>query len=282
MEARRKPVLVPESATPNLDAAQRYAARGTPLVGDMADLEIGEQEEVATQRVVAAEVQPHLRVYVDDYARNLDVAYRAMQDPDNFDRGQALGGIMQALTNDIDQIPADYDGPLRQEMVDLYTKYATKAKLATMTDAEGVAILDHDTKLFPGVKTALARFRTEHKPKEAVPPPSVAGSGRRVPAGYHRMPDGTIMADRDHMQGEGIDRHLQATLSTMNAMSRQGRRLHAAEMTAAVQNMRGAPLAAQYVRPIDAVDASYMAEVEHSLLRHRKLKRRGMRKSVVR
>eukprot|EP01046_Picozoa_sp_COSAG06_P114011 COSAG06_NODE_60791_length_268_cov_2.100000_1_plen_73_part_01 len=73
MEARRKPVLVPESATPNLDAAQRYAARGTPLVGDMADLEIGQQEDVATQRVVAAEVQPHLRVYVDDYARNLDV-----------------------------------------------------------------------------------------------------------------------------------------------------------------------------------------------------------------
>ena len=165
-------------------------------------------------------------------------------------------------------------------MVDLYTQYATKAKLATMTDAEGVAELDRDTELFPGVKTALARFRTEDKPKEAVPPPNVAGSGRRVPAGYHRMPDGTIMADRDHMQGEGIDRHLQATLSTMNAMSRRGRRLHAAEMTAAVQNMRGAPLAAQYVRPVDAVDASYMASVEHSLLRNRKLKRRGMRKSV--
>ena len=258
MEATRKPALVPESATPNLDAAQRYAARGTPLVGDMADLEIGEQEEVATQRVVAAEVQPHLRVYVDDYARNLDVAYRAMQDPDNFDRGRALGGIMQALTNDIDQIPADYDGPLRQEMVDLYTKYATKAKLATMTDAEGVAELDRDTELFPGVKTALARFRTEDKPKEAVPPPSVAQTG------------------------EGIDRHLQATLATMSAMSRRGRRLHAAEMSAAVQNMRGAPLAAQYVRPIDAVDASYMAEVEHSLLRNHKLKWRGMRKSVVR
>jgi hypothetical protein len=258
MEARRKPVLVPESATPNLDAAQRYAARGTPLVGDMADLEIGQQEDVATQRVAAAEVQPHLRGYLDNYARNLDVAYRAMQDPDNFDRGQALGGIMQNLTNDIDQIPADYDGPLRQEMVDLYTQYATKAKLATMTDADGVAELERDTKLFPGVKTALARFRTEHKPKEAVPPPSVAQTG------------------------EGIDRHLQATLATMSAMSRQGRRLHAAEMSAAVQNMRGAPLAAQYVRPIDAVDASYMAEVEHSLLRNRKLKRRGMRKSVVR
>jgi hypothetical protein len=191
MEARRKPVLVPESATPNLDAAQRYAARGTPLVGDMADLEIGQQEDVATQRVVAAEVQPHLRVYVDDYARNLDVAYRAMQDPDNFDRGRALGEIMQNLTNDIAQIPADYDGPLRQEMVGLYTKYATKAKLATMTDADGVAELERDTKLFPGVKTALARFRTEHKPKEAVPPPSVAQTG------------------------EGIDRHLQATLATI-------------------------------------------------------------------
>eukprot|EP01046_Picozoa_sp_COSAG06_P098085 COSAG06_NODE_44181_length_365_cov_1.424812_1_plen_62_part_10 len=35
-------------------AAQRYAARGTPLVGDMADLEIGQQEDVATQRVAAA------------------------------------------------------------------------------------------------------------------------------------------------------------------------------------------------------------------------------------
>ena len=73
---------------------------------------------------------------------------------------------------------------------------------------------------------------------------------------------------------------VEATLATMNAMSQRGRRLHAAEMTAAVQNMRGAPLAAQYVRPIDAVDASYMASVEHSLLRNRKLKRRGMRKSV--
>ena len=111
MEATRKPVLIPESATPNLDAAQRYAASGTQLVGDMADLEIGQQEEEATRRVVAAEVQPHLRGYLDDYARNLDVAYRAMQDPDNFDRGRALGGIMQNLTNDIAQIPADYDGP---------------------------------------------------------------------------------------------------------------------------------------------------------------------------
>ena len=65
----------------------------------------------------------------------------------------------------------------------------------------------------------------------------------------------------------------------MNAMSDRSRRLYPAEMSAAVQNMRGAPLAARYVQPRDAADADYMAAVEHELLRTRQLKRRGMRKS---
>ena len=79
--------------------------------------------------------------------------------------------------------------------------------------------------------------------------------------------------------GEGVDRHLEGVLSTMNAMSDRSRRLYPAEMSAAVQNMRGAPLAASYVQPRDAADADYMAAVEHELLRTRQLKRRGMRKS---
>ena len=37
--------------------------------------------------------------------------------------------------------------------------------------------------------------------------------------------------------GEGIDRHLEGVLSTMNAMSDRTRRLYPAEMSAAVQNM---------------------------------------------
>ena len=82
-----------------------------------------------------------------------------------------------------------------------------------------------------------------------------------------------------NQSGDGIDRHLQGVLSTMNAMSDRSRRLYPAEMSAAVQNMRGAPLAAGYVQPRDAADADYMAAVEHELLRTRQLKRRGMRKS---
>ena len=82
-----------------------------------------------------------------------------------------------------------------------------------------------------------------------------------------------------NQSGEGIDRHLQGVLATMNAMSDRSRRLYPAEMSAAVQNMRGAPLAASYVQPRDAADADYMAAVEHELLRARQLKRRGMRKS---
>ena len=50
------------------------------------------------------------------------------------------------------------------------------------------------------------------------------------------------------------------------------------EMSAAVQNMRGAPLAAKFVQPRDAVDPDYMAEVEHALLRNRQLGRRRARK----
>ena len=79
--------------------------------------------------------------------------------------------------------------------------------------------------------------------------------------------------------GEGIDRHLEGVLSTMNAMSDRSRRLYPAEMSVAVQNMRGAPLAATYVQARDTVDSDYMAEVEHALLRNRQLKRRRRGKS---
>ena len=102
-----------------------------------------------------------------------------------------------------------------------------------------------------------------------------------------RREDGVVLAPRPleegipppNQTGEGIDRHLEGVLSTMNAMSDRSRRLYPAEMSAAVQNMRGAPLAAGYVQPRDAADADYMAAVEHELLRTRQLKRRGMRKS---
>ena len=68
------------------------------------------------------------------------------------------------------------------------------------------------------VDDVLAEFRAEDAGpanlEEAVPPPTVAQSG------------------------EGIDRHLENVLSTMNAMSDRSRRLYPAEMSAAVQNMQ--------------------------------------------
>ena len=168
MEATRDPVAVPaiESATPNLDAARRGAARGSrPLRQILADVtgsqELGQQEDDATRRVTAFEVRPELREYIDGFSTDLATAFRAMQDPDNFDRGQALSGLMRALTDDIDRIPADYDGPFRQQLIDMYQDYSTKARLATMTDAEGAAELDFDTKQVPAVEEAMERVRTE-------------------------------------------------------------------------------------------------------------------------
>ena len=64
----------------------------------------------------------------------------------------------------------------------------------------------------------------------------------------------------------------------MNAMSDRTRRLYPAEMESVVQNMRGMPLASQFVNPRDTVDPDYMAEVEHTLLRNRQLGRRRTRK----
>ena len=270
MEGTRVPVpdsdttphgmLIPEieSATSGLDVARRGAARGNPqftqvLQDAMTSTNLGEQEEIAARGATAVDIPDELRQYIDEYRTDLDTAYRAWQDPDNFDRGRALSMVMQQLTGDIDRIPADHDGPFRQELIDLYRDYSTKAHLASMSDQELADEFDFDTRMRPEADVALARARTEPQLEEAIPPPS--------------------------QSGDGIDRHLENVLSTMNAMSNRSRRLYPAEMSAAVQNMRGAPLAASYVQPRDAADANYMAAVEHELLRTRQLKRRGMRKS---
>ena len=260
MEATRDPIATPEieSATPGLDVARRGAARGNPqYIQVLADAssrgDLGEQEEAAARGTAATDISDELRQYLGDYTADLDASYRAWQDSDNFDRGQALSEVMQSLTSDIDRIPADYDGPFRQELIDLYQDYATKARLATMTNQQKADEFDRDVQLRPGADEAMQRARTESQFEEAIPPPN--------------------------QSGQGIDRHLQNVLSTMNAMSDRSRRLYPAEMSAAVQNMRGAPLAARFVQPRDAADTDYMAAVEHELLRTRQLKRRGMRKS---
>jgi hypothetical protein len=260
MEATRDPIATPEieSATPGLDVARRGAARGNPqyiqVLEDASTRgDLGEQEEVAARGSAATDISDELRQYLSQYSADLNTSFRAWQDRDNFDRGQALSEVMQSLTGDINRIPADYDGPFRQELIDLYQDYATKARLATMTDQQKADEFDRDVQLRPGADEAMARVRTESRVEEAVPPPN--------------------------QSGQGIDRHLAGVLSTMNAMSDRSRRLYPAEMSSAVQNMRGAPLAASYVQPRDAADADYMAAVEHELLRTRQLKRRGMRKS---
>ena len=113
------------------------------------------------------------------------------------------------------------------------------------------------------VDSLLAEFRREDGTERAPSPPRPLEEGTPPP----------------NQTGEGVDRHLEGVLSTMNAMSDRSRRLYPAEMSAAVQNMRGAPLAATYVQARDAVDSDYMAEVEHALLRNRQLKRRRRGKS---
>eukprot|EP01046_Picozoa_sp_COSAG06_P053121 COSAG06_NODE_9107_length_1984_cov_2.653581_2_plen_196_part_00 len=143
-------MLVPASATPNLDAARRGAVRGNPqltqILANVTDRdEIGEQEDEATRRVTAAEVRPDLRVYLDDYANNLDVAYRAMQDPDNFDKGQALSGIMQALplftadngaSSEPTIVAANYDAPTELGGADVHDTAFLFAY--TLGDSKGI------------------------------------------------------------------------------------------------------------------------------------------------
>jgi hypothetical protein len=256
------PIPDVESATPNLDIVRRRAATGQagPLRRYQAvmatDAPVSELEERATQELSAFELNPERQQYLDQYKKDLRTAYRAMRDKDNFDRGQALGRALGELQDDIEQIPSGSTGPFRDELVSMYQDYVTKNRLFKAGPESLAAEFDRDVALAADPETssdtALERVRTEH---EAVPPPNVAQTG------------------------QGIDRHLENVLSTMNAMSDRSRRLHPAEMSVAVQNMRGAPLAASYVQPRDAADPDYMAAVEHQLLRTRQLKRRGMRKS---
>ena len=146
-----------------------------------------------------------------------------------------LGRALGELQDDIEQIPSGSTGPFRDELVSMYQDYVTKNRLFKAGPESLAAEFDRDVALAADPETssdtALERVRTEH---EAVPPPNVAQTG------------------------QGIDRHLENVLSTMNAMSDRSRRLHPAEMSVAVQNMRGAPLAASYVQPRDAADPEYI------------------------
>jgi hypothetical protein len=262
MEATRVPIPDVESATPNLDIVRRGAATGQAsrlrqyqavMATDGSPQEL---EDRATQELEAFELNPARQQYLDEYETDLRRALFNLRET-GVDAGNALAGTLSNIRDDITQIPPGTTGPFRDKLVSMYQDFITQQRLERMSDQAKVDEMERDIALATNPQTsfdtALERVRTEGEPREAVPPPSI--------------------------QGEGIDRHLENVLSTMNAMSDRSRRLHPAEMSVAVQNMRGAPLAATYVQPRDAADPEYMAAVEHELLRTRQLKRRGMRKS---